>query len=1319
MPRRVEQNFELNLSHTELPINKEDFQLIWLDSSLGKSADTRATQKMLRILNTNAQFYTDVEKCVELIQSIKTEHILLVVSGSLARIILPKIYNIRSVRVIFIFCEKHQLHEDLLHEYPLKVTDVYTGWLNRNLLLTSISDTMQLIEKQDMFFRVFNQKQKSTRDLTKESASFLWNRLLIDVLRKMPADDRAKNEMLDHCTTYYRYNKEELKKIEDFRRFYTPNEAIKYYTADSFLYKLLNKALRTEDIGLLYTFRFFIIDLCAQLEQKKEQSIESEPLTLYRGQQIMKEEFENLQSTNYERGNLQKNTGALIAINGFLSTSRNERISLQFSNLRVADDNTIPMQVTIKADPTLKTVTFADISDHSEYRLEQEVLFSLGTVFMIDACEFDETRSIGKLTLTGTDAGSTTLQSYLDLQKDQLQVYSPLIYFGRLLMNEMNEIDRAEEYFQMLLNTLPDDHPVIADVYNQIGAVHYMKSNTTNYMKHIRLNDALQMFEKGLKIRQNIYGHNDIRIAMSMNNIGSVYNDRGEYNRALDYYRRALQILEDIKDEVNLFKADLVRNMGILQSRTGDDEMALSSWIKADEMYSQLLPAHHPTHIKTTLDIANLCKEMNDLDRALKYYQRAYENCKVLLLPSEQKFKDTWAHVIRCCLTLGNKEEAIIYFNSVLEICERVSPDMQETVSDYVWSMAELCENVLDFEMALDFYKTLFRSSTLGQNDFWPLLLKTQAGSLSEFSAKPLEQRIQILKFRIKVYEKIFPNNDLQHSFFLTEMGEALEEHNSTDAALRLYQKAFKIHEASSMLLDMDAFWNCWTRLVDIYFTKKDEQSVINVLKRASKKCKQVLSNNHHSVIPFLRYIGYKYKDNNDTSNAFCYFDKAFTCAETTKSYNDIRSLLTIILELCIRNGKEQTIPTYIQRTVNICEKDCIELSNCYLMLGKWYRYEGISNKASQYFEQFLLATEVNDLSSIEILDRMWIDFVLSHHAQSFPYERVSSSLILLALLTTLMALCELCLPPCHLKYAIVRWQTAVLLENLERMTEAVDRYRNAIAIFEKHIHNQNNSRAKQALHYLLSQSMDNSNFLDWLKGNNYTINYSVFFDGLGSPLLFPPAMFNSGNDHDKWKCILERLRILKVDHIDSQWEFHLRIESSVLDDRLCNILMDRMFHVCDEKTHSDEKKTQLDIDSMLCCLEFISHWYFVRDQFLESLLYRQRQLELESKIFYQHPYVGWSLWFIGLIFQKRNEYDFSIGYLNRALKIFECFHLKEHDDIRKLEEHILQTRQAMHTVDAPQIVKPFMNTMIGSELIKCNMNQSNPYLLQTSFHID
>jgi len=272
----------------------------------------------------------------------------------------------------------------------------------------------------------------------------------------------------------------------------------------------------------------------------------------------------------------------------------------------------------IKADPTtLKKVTFADITHQSEFQSEREVLFSLGAVFRIDKCEFDETCSMGKLLLTATDEGSETLQSYLDAQKHQLQVYTPLIYFGRLLMNEMNQIDRAREYFEMLLKTLPSDHPDMPDVYNQIGAAYYM--NTGELCG--RLSQALEMFEKALKMRQNMYGDNDIRVALSLNNIGSVYNDRGEYDRALDCYQHGLQIVENSTVEDSIFKAGLLWNCGLLKERMGDVKAALSWWIKADDIYSQYLPIHHPTHIKSASGIAGLWKKLGNIREALKYYK--------------------------------------------------------------------------------------------------------------------------------------------------------------------------------------------------------------------------------------------------------------------------------------------------------------------------------------------------------------------------------------------------------------------------------------------------------------------------------------------------------------------------------------------------------------------------------------------------------------------------------------------------------------------------------------------------------------------------
>jgi hypothetical protein len=74
-----------------------------------------------------------------------------------------------------------------------------------------------------------------------------------------------------------------------------------------------------------------------------------------------------------------------ISINGFLLTSRDKQVFNKLSKLPSWVENKIQIQITIKANPTtLNNVTFANLK-------QQQVLFSLGSVFRIDMCEYDQT----------------------------------------------------------------------------------------------------------------------------------------------------------------------------------------------------------------------------------------------------------------------------------------------------------------------------------------------------------------------------------------------------------------------------------------------------------------------------------------------------------------------------------------------------------------------------------------------------------------------------------------------------------------------------------------------------------------------------------------------------------------------------------------------------------------------------------------------------------------------------------------------------------------------------------------------------------------
>ena len=77
------------------------------------------------------------------------------------------------------------------------------------------------------------------------------------------------NELIALCKEEYSDNTNELRVIDEFDEDYSPKRSLWWYTRNSFLSRILNKALREQNIDLLYRFRFSISDLQYQLEENR------------------------------------------------------------------------------------------------------------------------------------------------------------------------------------------------------------------------------------------------------------------------------------------------------------------------------------------------------------------------------------------------------------------------------------------------------------------------------------------------------------------------------------------------------------------------------------------------------------------------------------------------------------------------------------------------------------------------------------------------------------------------------------------------------------------------------------------------------------------------------------------------------------------------------------------------------------------------------------------------------------------------------------------------------------------------------------------
>ena len=164
------------------------------------------------------------------------------------------------------------------------------------------------------FFKIdANSVDRSSSDVNDDY--YVWE-VLIDYLLKMNPVSTDKDEFFRTCAKELERNNAQLRKLEQFHLRYTSEEALTWYTKANFLFSTLNKALRTQNIELLYLMRFFIRDIHDQLERNQFTSA----TTVYRCQ------FVSLQ----ELWNLEKSIGKRISMNSFLSTSLSRDVAMIF-----------------------------------------------------------------------------------------------------------------------------------------------------------------------------------------------------------------------------------------------------------------------------------------------------------------------------------------------------------------------------------------------------------------------------------------------------------------------------------------------------------------------------------------------------------------------------------------------------------------------------------------------------------------------------------------------------------------------------------------------------------------------------------------------------------------------------------------------------------------------------------------------------------------------------------------------------------------------------------------------------------------------------
>ncbi|MEO1052844.1 MAG: CHAT domain-containing tetratricopeptide repeat protein [Bacteroidota bacterium] len=167
------------------------------------------------------------------------------------------------------------------------------------------------------------------------------------------------------------------------------------------------------------------------------------------------------------------------------------------------------------------------------------------------------------------------------------------------------------------LDSLADERTVKqieAAAFNNVGIIYDLQGT---------FSEALEYYEKALDIRIELYGEDDIDVAVSQNNIGIMYDLLGQYDLALEYHFKALAIRKKKLDKNDPYTASSYKNIAIVYKSMGSFNLALEYYQKAMSIQKTVNGPEHPLVAQLYSSIGSIYYAFKDYEKAREYHERA------------------------------------------------------------------------------------------------------------------------------------------------------------------------------------------------------------------------------------------------------------------------------------------------------------------------------------------------------------------------------------------------------------------------------------------------------------------------------------------------------------------------------------------------------------------------------------------------------------------------------------------------------------------------------------------------------------------------
>ena len=133
-----------------------------------------------------------------------------------------------------------------------------------------------------------NDGDVSKKNMDQLEPTFMYSQIMKEILLTINFEQQHFQEFITYCRAVLADNERQLTYVEKLQETYRDHTPIWWYTLESFLYPMLNRALRLMDTDVIIKLGFFIGDLHRQIEQLHNEqfsgSKSKKSFPVYRGQ---------------------------------------------------------------------------------------------------------------------------------------------------------------------------------------------------------------------------------------------------------------------------------------------------------------------------------------------------------------------------------------------------------------------------------------------------------------------------------------------------------------------------------------------------------------------------------------------------------------------------------------------------------------------------------------------------------------------------------------------------------------------------------------------------------------------------------------------------------------------------------------------------------------------------------------------------------------------------------------------------------------------------------------------------------------------------